>query len=125
MVEERRRSTPGDPAILLAIDGLEACLESLSEQGFARLYYLIKHGPRSRVWTIATLSADRARPVDPRVLAAFRTRLVGFIRNAERAGYVSGDSNLDTQDLENGAQFYLPYGDGWLRFWVCETDMVE
>jgi hypothetical protein len=125
IVEERRRSTPGDPAILLAIDGLEACLESLSEQGFARLYYLIKHGPRSRVWTLAILSSDRARSVDPRVLAAFRTRLVGFIRNAERAEYLSGDSDLDTQDLESGAQFYLPYGEGWFRFWICKTDVDE
>jgi hypothetical protein len=125
IVEERRRSTPGDPTLLLAIDGLEACLESLSDQGFARLYYLVKHGPRSRVWTIASLSSERGRPVDGRMLAAFRTRLIGHIKNAERAGYLSGDSSLDTRDLENGAQFYLPYGAGWFRFWACETDMDE
>jgi hypothetical protein len=125
IVEERRRSTPGDPTLVLVIDGLEACLESLSDQGFARLYYLVKHGPRSRVWTIASLSSERGRPVDGRMLAAFRTRLIGRIKNLERTGYLSGDSSLDTRDLESGAQFYLPYGEGWFRFWACETGMDE
>jgi len=51
--------------------------------------------------------------------------MIGHIKNAERAGYLSGDSSLDTRDLESGAQFYPPYGEGWFRFWACETGMDE
>ncbi len=105
--------------MILAIDGLDACLEALDEQAFARLYWLVKHGPRSRVWTVASLPSERTRHVDPRLVDAFRTRLVGFIADGEKAKYLSGDPDLDGRDLQRGAQFYVPYGDGWTKFWAC------
>ncbi len=106
--------------MILAIDGLDACLAALDEQSFARLYWLVKHGPRSRVWTIASLPSERTKRVDPRLVDAFRTRLVGYIADREMAKYLSGDPDLDTRDLERGAEFFVPYGEGWFKFWACE-----
>ncbi|MBN1145840.1 MAG: hypothetical protein JXA78_01190 [Anaerolineales bacterium] len=124
VVETRRRSTPGDPAIILAIDDLARCAQLLDEQAFAQLYALAKHGPRSRVWTIATLSAERSPEVDPRLLAAFRTRLIGVIEDAELGFYLSGDESQETRALQENGLFCVPYGGGWVRFWVCDPDSL-
>lgn len=120
IVEERKRSGPGDPACILALDNLAACLEFQDDQAYTRLYWLIRHGPRYRVWTIATLPTDRAAEIDPRFLSAFRTRLVGFIQDDEMAGFLSGEEGLSTQDLDGSKQFLVPYGGEWLRFCACK-----
>jgi hypothetical protein len=122
IVEERKRSRPGDPAYILALDNLAACLEFQDEETYTRLYWLIRHGPRSRVWTIATLPTDRAAEIDPRFLSAFRTRLVGAIADDEMAGYLAGEEGMSTRDLEGSGQFLVPYGGEWLRFCPCEPD---
>jgi len=121
LAEERRRTRPGDPAILLVIDDLAGCLEHLDQQAFSRLYWLIRHGPRSRVWTIATLSMERARTIEPRFLSAFRTRLFGRTTDRKLAALLSEDDKLRTGQLENG-QFNIPFGGEWLRLWACPTE---
>jgi hypothetical protein len=121
LAEERRRTRPTDPAILLVIDDLAGCLDHLDQQAFSRLYWLIRHGPRSRVWTIATLSMERARTIEPRFLSAFRTRIIGRTADRKLAAQLSEDDNLRTGKLENG-QFNIPYGGEWLRLWTCPVD---
>lgn len=121
IAEQRRRSRPTDPAILLVIEDLASCLENLDEQAFNRLYWLIRHGPRSRVWTLATLPMERARTVEPRFLSAFRTRLFGKSTDRRLATLLSEDEALQTSELEKG-QFYIPYGGEWLRLWACVAE---
>ena len=118
IAEQRRRQRPEDPAILLVIDDLAECLEHLDQQAFGRLYWLIRHGPRSRVWTIATLPMERAREIEPRFLSAFRTRLFGKTIDRKLAAVLSEDDDLQARGLEKG-QFYIPYGGEWLRLWAC------
>ena len=117
VAEARRRNRPEDPAILLVIDDLASCLEHLDQQAFSRLYWLIRHGPRSRVWTIATLPMERARAIEPRFLSAFRTRLFGKTTDRKLAALLSDDGELLTGELKKG-QFYIPYGGEWLRLWA-------
>lgn len=121
IAEQRRRQHPKDPAILLVIDDLAECLEHLDQEAFSELYWLIRHGPRSRVWTIATLPTERARQIEPRFLSAFRTRLCGRMTDARLAATLSGDANLQTRRLKRG-QFYIPYGGEWLRLWACVSE---
>jgi hypothetical protein len=122
MVEERRRGKPGDPAILLLIDGLADLLDATGAETFERLYRVVRHGPRSRIWPVLTLDARRFPAVDPRFLTAFRTRLLGCIRNRHTADQLAGDQpTVDTRGLEQGL-FVMPYGDDWLRLWACEID---
>ena len=82
------------------------------------LYWLIRHGPRSRVWTIATLPMERGREIEPRFLSAFRTRLFGQTGDRKLVTSLSDDSDLQPGGLEKG-QFYIPYGGEWLRLWAC------
>jgi hypothetical protein len=121
LAEERRRTRPTDPAILLVIDDLAGCLDHLDQQAFSRLYWLIRHGPRSRIWTVASLSMERARTIEPQFLSAFRTRLFGRTADRKLVAQLSDDDKLRTARLENG-QFNIPYGGEWLRLWACPVD---
>jgi hypothetical protein len=121
-VETRKRNHPQDPAMILVIDDLAALLSFLDEQSYARLYWLIRHGPRYQVWTLATLPARQAGGLDPRFLSAFRTRLFGYMHDERLAHRLAGDDGLATRDIERGRQFYVPYGGEWLRFWICRVE---
>jgi AAA ATPase domain len=121
IAEQRRRQRNQGPAILLVIDDLAECLEHLDQAAFERLYWLIRHGPRSRVWTIATLPMERARKIEPRFLSAFRTRLFGKTIDRKLVITLSDDDDLQPRGLEKG-QFYIPYGGEWLRLWVCAPE---
>lgn len=125
IVDTRKRNHPQDPALILVIDDLAALLPFLDEQAYARLYWLIRHGPRYQVWTLATLAAEQADQLDPRFLSAFRTRLFGFMRNERLAQRLAGDDGIATRDIEKGRQFYVPYGGEWLRFWICKIDRTN
>jgi len=122
LAEQRQRNKPQAPAIILAIDDLYTCLQRLDESAFSRLYWLIKHGQRSYIWTIATLTARHAHYIHPRLFAAFRTRLIGSIRRRNLAEFISNDKFKATQGLEPGAQFCVPYGESWSPFWICDPD---
>lgn len=120
-VEQRKAGKKPEPAVLLFIDDLAECLDFIGEQAYARLYWLIRHGPRHRVWTFASLPVDRTYQVGERFLSAFRTRLVGPIKDNHMAAEMSQDPRLRTGSLKPG-QFYLPYGSEWMRFWTCPVD---
>ena len=121
-VETRKRNHPQDPAMILVIDDLAALLSFLDEQTYSRLYWLIRHGPRYQVWTLATLPAGQAAHMDPRFLSAFRTRLFGYMHDERLAQRLAGDDGIATRDIERGRQFLVPYGGEWLRFWICKID---
>jgi len=124
-VETRKRNHPQDPAMILVIDDLATLISFLDEQTYARLYGLIRHGPRYQVWTLAALPAEQAAQLDPRFLSAFRTRLFGYMHDERLAQRLAGDDNLATRDLEQGRQLYVPYGGEWLRFWICKVDRTD
>jgi hypothetical protein len=125
LAEQRRHGYTGGPTYLLGIDDLEDCLHNLDEQDFSRLYWLIRHGPRSRIWTIATLRPDNSDLIDPRFLTAFRTRIIGQMKDHNLAGYLAGDEEMDCHDLEAGIQFLLPFGGAWLPIWICDPQQEQ
>jgi hypothetical protein len=125
IAENRRRTRPEDPFIILAIDDLYTAMRSLNKDDFARLYWLMRHGPRSFIWPIVTLSAEDSMKVNPRILTALRTRLIGHIHYDDQAAFLSQDERLDARWIEEGMQFYVPYGDDWLPLWVCDPQVNE
>ena len=120
IAEQRRHGLSGGPAYLLVIDDLEACLHHLAEQDYSRLFWLARHGARSRIWTIATIRPGNADLIDPRLMASFRTRIIGNMKDHNMAGYLSGDEEMDSHELEAGIQFLLPFGGAWLPIWICD-----
>lgn len=122
IVEERKHTGPRNPSVLLAIDDLASLLSFLDEPTYSSLYWLIRHGPRYQVWTLATLSSRQVREVEARFLTAFRTRLFGHMQDERLAHHLSGGEKLSTRQLEKGKHCLIPYGDAWLRFWICSLD---
>jgi hypothetical protein len=66
------------------------------------------------------LSAEESSMIQPQILSAFRTRLVGHIHDDGQAAVLSQDEHLDARWIEKGVQFCVPYGDQWLPFWICD-----
>jgi hypothetical protein len=120
VVDQRRHGGQTGPAMLLAIDGLSALVDELNEPNFERLLSIIRHGPRTRVWTVATLSSTQVEQVEEPLLAAFRTRLIGKTTSMRLAEILTGSPISGAQELITGYQFCVPFGDEWIRFWVCE-----
>ncbi|HWQ83654.1 MAG TPA: hypothetical protein VN363_03755 [Anaerolineales bacterium] len=125
LAEQRRRTTPRGPVLILAIEDLAALARQLNESDFARLFWLVKHGPKARVWVIANLYAEDAELIDERLLGAFRTRLIGTTADPLRAAYLSGDEQVEAASLEPGRQYGVPFGEDWLTVWVCEPENLE
>jgi len=122
IVEARKRRGPADPAILLVIDDLASLLPLLDERAYNRLYWLIRHGPRYQVWTIASLPAPNGDQIDPRFLTAFRTKLFGYMQDERLACRLAADDSLSPRLLEQGQQFLIRYHGQWQRFWVCAPE---
>jgi len=118
-VEMRKRTGPQDPAFLLVIDDLAALLPFLDEPAFNNLYWLVRHGPRYKLWTLAALPAGQVSQVEPRYLSAFRTCLFGHMQDERLAKKLASSDALWTRRLHKGQQFLAPYGGAWLRFWLC------
>lgn len=121
IADARRTGKSPQPILLLVIDDLTECLEYLSEAAYARLYRLIRHGPRYGVWTFAGLKSERMGPVGSRFLSAFRTRLIGHIKDRKAAAELSQDRAMHAESLHSG-EFFLPYGSEWMRFWACPAE---
>jgi len=121
IAEQRRKGEPIDATMLLIIDDLVECVSYLSETAYNRLYWLIRHGPRYCIWTLAALPTERLNEIEARYLTAFRTRLFGHIQDRSVVVQLSGETNLPCHRLKP-AQFYLPFHGEWLPFWACNSD---
>jgi hypothetical protein len=122
LVEERQRGRWQGPVMVLVIDGLASLLHYLDPEQFARLYWLVRHGPRSRVWVLASLSSASVERLDSRLLAAFRTTLLGSIAAPGIASYLAQEADAGAEDLAPGLEFCVRYGEQWIHFWICTTE---
>jgi len=120
LAETRRRGGSLDPMLILAIDDLAGFLDLIDGQDFTNLHYLIKHGPRARIWLVAALPTAQIRRIDPRMLAAFRTLIMGSITSHDLASYLLNNDGAKIPELVRSGQFCVPYGEGWRYFWACE-----
>jgi hypothetical protein len=120
LVEQRRHGDPHGPTCILAIDDLASLLHNIDEELFRSLNVLLRHGPRTRVWPIATLNASQANQVDEHLLSTFRTRLIGRIADTDTGACLAQDGRLDTSSIVEEGLFFAPFGDEWIRVWACE-----
>jgi hypothetical protein len=95
-------------------------METLDERTIGDLFKLIRHGPRSRIWTFATLQTNKFSSVHYRVIEAFKSQVIGKISSVRLASSVTGDDHSPALELISGTQFCIPMGDDWIKFWVCD-----
>lgn len=109
-----RRKRRGQNAVwLLGLDDLAASLAHLEIEAQRHLYWLIKHGAKYHIWTVATLSTSRLKEVRLEFINAFRTRLYRNISARDIAKQINAPPPALMQKLRQGMQFALPYGEGW------------
>lgn len=101
-------------SILLLIDDLEA-VTNLDEQAQQNLRWLLLRGPSRRVWTFATLNAQRAE-TQKQWLEFFRTRLFGCVEDPEHAFLLTGGSLLN--HLSKGDEYAMRENTKLLKFWL-------
>ena len=101
------------------IDDLEA-ITNMDMDAVQNLRWLLLRGPSRRVWPIITLSTKHLEDMEV-WLAAFRTRILGDIRNRDHIRRLDvGQAGLNS--LSRGSEFTLREGDRWLRFWIPDLD---
>jgi hypothetical protein len=104
--------------IILFIDGLDV-VTALDDQTKQNLRWLLLRGPNRRVWTFASLNANRANEMTE-WLDFFRTRLFGCVVDTESAMLLTGNSTLN--HLAAGDEFAMREGDQLLKFWLPSID---
>jgi hypothetical protein len=120
--EARRLSRTQGNALLLIIDDLGALLPQLNKEAFTHLYWLAHHGPRSRIWVLASLATRDISRVDPRLLSVFRSRLIGHMTDLSASISFSARPDPPASELVPGLQFCTWLGGEWLQLWICEAD---
>jgi len=121
-VEQRQRGSHRGPTLIVAIDNLASFLQFLPEDAAKDLYTLITQGSSSRVWIVSGIPSTQVDKVDERWLPAFRTLIFGAISDRNLVLALAGDENAGIDTLVPGYQFSVPFGEEWLRFWVCESE---
>jgi hypothetical protein len=117
---DQRREYPSLSYIVVGIDGLAQIAQIRDSDFQARFLRLVKHGPRLGVWLAATLTAQEAELLDPALVEAFRTHLLGSIANPSLATYLARDAEAPAGKLEGGTQFCAYVDEDWFKFWVSE-----
>jgi len=118
---ERSRGKRPEPVALLFIDDLAECLSFLDREAYERLYWLVRHGPRYKIWTVTSLPAAQFDYVDQRFLAAFRTWLVGHIRDRRLAAMVAPAISGRLGSLKPD-QFYTDDREAQILICKCSAD---
>jgi hypothetical protein len=122
LLEQRRNGRDSGPSLILAIDGLDELIPSLDAELLDLLLWMIENGPKYRIWTVATLDAQKQNLVQPEVLERFGTWLVGFMASAPIGALFSTPRNEKRiqypHRLLPGAQFGVLVEGEWIQFWV-------
>ncbi len=119
LTEQRRTGRLPGAAVILAIDDLANLWQQLDGNLRDALAWLIRHGPESGVWPIASLDTTTMMDGDladlPDLLGLFNTRLIGHIADPDRR-YELADQSI--QPPTAGAQFMVRHHDEWIHFWI-------
>ncbi len=111
-------------AVILAVDDLEALTANLDKQAYASLCWLARHGPRLRVWLIATLTTHNL-PVDG-LRTPFASGWESEPKVDELLLSAFGTCLIEDMELHAGSnRFWLPMDEQAVPFWICEPDYQE
>lgn len=117
IAEQRKSGRQRGPIIILAIDDLGTLLSYNEFEVFSHLKWLVKFGPESGIWPLATLKAGRLNKYGKRLLNEFGTHLVGSPQQralpySTGAGYLTSGAAGHFQTYVNGQA---------VHFWTTNT----
>jgi hypothetical protein len=117
IAEQRKSGRQRGPIIILAIDDLATLLSYNEFELFSHLKWLVKYGPESGIWPIATLKAGRLNKYGKRLLDEFGTHLVGMPQP------MSFPNNASGRLLGSGSsgQFETYVNGQVVRFWTASA----
>ncbi len=116
LAEKRLKTKDKTPVRLMVIDQLDVLAAQLDDQSLSFLRWLLRRGPASHVWTIATLSTDKAAALNMGTIRAFSLRLVGRIQNAKHAAYAGSLLQSRVAALKPGEEACVKLGDDIIQF---------
>jgi hypothetical protein len=120
----RRRQSTNDiqPIHLLAIDGLDLLLDSISPSAQLWFNWLVEYGPQNGVWVIAGVEAPSIKKAHYHIIDGFPSRVLGQVRFPRLARYLSGLSRGNLDDLVPGTQFLLRSGGDAIKLWMLHPE---
>lgn len=124
-IERRKINHLEEQVQLFVNNDLLSLVAMMDTQTLSLFNKIIKHGPRYRLWTLAGLNSCDIHLLEPRILEAFRTHFICGIQDKKLAHEFSGNQRLNTRNLDFGSQFFVPYGDQWLRSWICQPSVEQ
>jgi hypothetical protein len=95
------------PIHILAIDGLDLLLRSLSPEAKYWFDWLAENGPEAGLWMIATMESGKTMTLHNSAIDAFPSRILGHMQSPRMARSLSGLSRNRLDDLIPGDQFYV------------------
>ena len=118
LTEERRYGRNRGNVEILAIDDLAAFVQNNDYEVNAYLKWLVEHGPRSAVWSIATILPAQAWRIRGGLMEAFGTQLTGWTSSHQLP------PEIQSQPVNQGdpEMFIAALGEEWVRFWVPDID---
>ncbi|GEM_PF-4496589 len=116
-VEARQKERQKKQAVkILAIDQIDLLAAELAPESLAYLRWLIRRGPASGLWMIATLPASKIFSLDAKTVRAFGLLLAGHVRQPHTLRNVKGIPPLDLAALIPGEEACLQLDSETIRF---------
>ncbi len=109
VVSRQRQDKPGSGQIF-AIDGLDLLWQALDPQAKLNLDWLIRNGPAAGLWVIATVESTYLAQNLTGTIDMFPSRILGPVRQANLARFLSGFILNQVSDLTPGEEFLVITG---------------
>lgn len=114
ITEQRRSGRFLGPITILAIDDLHELMKTEEFELNNHLKWLLEHGPRNGIWTIATLQPGHMKNLNQKIMSVFKTSLI-----ASNGTYqLAQGRNMLTDGLIN--PFTSQIGKQHINFWIPE-----
>jgi DNA segregation ATPase FtsK/SpoIIIE, S-DNA-T family len=124
LMDQRDKTRVTDPRVLLAIDDVDALIESLPAIGHD-LARLLQRGRDAGIHVICATQKPSSAVIGLLVKANFPVRLVGRVVSAEDARVAAGVGGTGAEKLTGRGDFVAVYGPGLIRFQAAYASVNE
>ncbi len=125
ILAQRRLSRQAGTAIILAFHELASAARQMDRQTVEELGRLVREGPASLVWVVATLETQEVNRLPPALIEGFGTLLMGKMQSPQFSSRLAQSFSLQTDHLAPGKQFSILYDTEWINFWIPCADQQE